>query len=136
MKKSTAIAWAAGIAATFIGFFPQRAIAQMQPTCTFRQDVALSFPSRESVLCWSDIEQNFYMNVRNESITEFKISLASDRAGGTTLYASQYFGSGDIGQSYVSINNGVLTSGGNELVHLAALPWIDLFLYAVQRPTH
>ena len=52
MKKNTAIAWSAGIAATFIGLMPQRAIAQMQPTCTFRQDVALSFPSRESVLCF------------------------------------------------------------------------------------
>ena len=76
------------------------------------------------------------MNVKNGTVTEFSISLVSDRAGGTTLYASQYFGPGDIGQSYVSINNGVLTIGGSELVHLSALPWIDLFLYAVQRPTH
>ena len=135
MKKGTAIAWAASIAATFIGVMPQRAIAQMQPACTNREDTALSFPSYDSVLCWEQQGQHFYMNVAGEYGTAVKVSLESDRFGGTSLFVNRYSGPGPVGFSYARVEDGFVTNGGSAGVRLATLPWVDLFFQAIQQTT-
>lgn len=128
MKK---LLFAAALVCSALVFSGKGAIAA---DCTRESDYQISRPSRDSVLCFEPHSQEFYMNVHNGNIIEFQVVMMVPRPGLTAVIVSQYKGPGNVGQYYMSSENGVYTSGGDPLVHLASMPWVDLFFYAIQQP--